>query len=221
MFTGILTAHPQVANATPIDQISGSGTWTTIEPSVLEYSVNSAPLCTYCITATGNWSFSFDLPNTIASNPTFQATNFNFNGGIGGITLENTSGTSYTPYGLINYTGGIAFGSQSFNNDTFSMMTCIPGCNTTGSPFGADLVEITGPNFLSGTNVLIGNTLTQGNFSIGILLDGGLGIGSGSLTISNLSATPEPPTFWLMATGILGMFGWVGFRRGKAFLLRI
>ena len=33
---------------------------------------------------------------------------------------------------------------------------------------------------------------------------------------SNLSATPEPPTFWLMATGILGMFGWVGYRRIKA-----
>lgn len=31
-----------------------------------------------------------------------------------------------------------------------------------------------------------------------------------------LAATPEPPTFWLMATGLLGMFGWVGYRRIKA-----
>lgn len=30
------------------------------------------------------------------------------------------------------------------------------------------------------------------------------------------SPTPEPPTFWLMATGILGMLGWVGYRRRKA-----
>ncbi|EAY57286.1 PEP-CTERM domain protein [Leptospirillum ferriphilum] len=33
---------------------------------------------------------------------------------------------------------------------------------------------------------------------------------------SPVSATPEPPTFWLMASGILGMFGLVGYRKMKA-----
>lgn len=30
------------------------------------------------------------------------------------------------------------------------------------------------------------------------------------------SATPEPPAFWLMAAGLLGMFGWSGYRRIRA-----
>ncbi|MHB1934930.1 MAG: PEP-CTERM sorting domain-containing protein [Leptospirillum sp.] len=47
----------------------------------------------------------------------------------------------------------------------------------------------------------------------------GTGANADSLVLdAGVSATPEPPTFWLMATGILGMFGWVGFRRGKAFI---
>ncbi|AFS52764.1 conserve hypothetical protein [Leptospirillum ferriphilum ML-04] len=52
------------------------------------------------------------------------------------------------------------------------------------------------------------------------LNDGGA-IGNATITVSNIggnggiAATPEPPTFWLMATGILGMFGWVGLRRIK------
>jgi hypothetical protein len=43
---------------------SGSGTWGDSAPS----TPYSAP--------DESWSFSFDLPNPIASNPTFQATDF-------------------------------------------------------------------------------------------------------------------------------------------------
>jgi hypothetical protein len=52
---------------------------------------------------------------------------------------------------------------------------------------------------------------------LGTLLQSGTGtLPTIQYTNGNLSTTPEPPTFWLMATGILGMFGWVGYRRIKA-----
>ena len=48
-------------------QISASGEWGPLTPTVLPWSTRNA-----------SWSFSFDLPNPISRNPTTQVTNFNY-----------------------------------------------------------------------------------------------------------------------------------------------
>ena len=45
----------------------------------------------------------------------------------------------------------------------------------------------------------------------------GTGANADSIVLdAGVSATPEPPTVWLMATGMLGMFGWAGYRKMRA-----
>lgn len=48
------------------------------------------------------------------------------------------------------------------------------------------------------------------------LYDTGLAFAGIEVGGQPISSTPEPSTVWLMATGILGMFGCVGYRRFKA-----
>jgi hypothetical protein len=85
---GALTASRSNADAV----ISGSGTWGATAPVTAE----SAPGDTL--------SFTFDLPNPIATNPTFQATDFSYllNGSLVPVSLEAVVFYPVTEAGLFD-----------------------------------------------------------------------------------------------------------------------
>jgi hypothetical protein len=96
---------------------SGSGTWGDSAPS----TPYSAP--------DESWSFSFDLPNPIASNPTFQATDFvyDLNGSPVSTPLSSVKFFPVANAGLfdLNFSDG---GVVSFYGaDVGSSLTLIPG----------------------------------------------------------------------------------------------
>ncbi len=207
MFFTLLLTIPRVVLATQLIQISGSGTWSSLSSSV----------STIWGSTGGSWSFSFDLPATLSSNPTTQATNFEFNNNSN-FSIENNNFT----YNGTTYPGGVTFWTSGSPESYFSVPVFVPN-NTTSFPdglvFGLTSSSTTGESLLSGLTL---NT-SLGSLSTFLSLDDNLGTGNGFITLTplnnggggGLSATPEPPTFWLMATGILGMFGWVGLRRIK------
>ncbi|WP_143461200.1 hypothetical protein [Leptospirillum ferriphilum] len=214
---GVLLATSQVANATVL--VDATGTWTSVEDTNL--------ISTYGGSGS-NWSFSFDLPNPISTNPTTQATDFTstFKNAPsiietnGSVSLSSSLNPLLTAY---DYTGGVWFNPDSLaiSNTTISQTgSSVNGlalnlCESSCS--GADVFYFTGADILSNTSTLLLGTFS----SMSVSLNDGGAIGNATITVSNIggnggiAATPEPPTFWLMATGILGMFGWVGLRRIK------
>lgn len=68
-------------------------------------------------------------------------------------------------------------------------------------------------NYGASADILFADTI---NFYVQPLTPGASYItasGQTYLPSDNPTATPEPPSFWLMATGILVLFGWTGYRR--------
>ena len=93
--------------------------------------------------------------------------------------------------------------------------------------FGEDTLELvfplpTGSSFLFYQAVIGDNNgaLLDPSISInspqGVSVITASGVNYPSYTPTNIAATPEPPTFWLMATGILGMLGMAGYRKMRA-----
>ena len=90
--------------------------------------------------------------------------------------------------------------------------------------FGEDNIELIFP-LLTGDNVLYYQAVVGGgngalidpsiyiNAPQGVSILAASGANYPTFNPINIAATPEPPTFWLMATGILGMVGWFGYRR--------
>ena len=107
-----------------ISTISGSGTWDVTAPT----SSYSGPGDT--------WSFSFNLPTTLASNPTTEATNFTYllNGVVvpgdpSNITFFDSANLGLFDINFSNIT--VSFFSPT-NTDVGSTLTLVPGMYATG-----------------------------------------------------------------------------------------
>lgn len=94
------------------------------------------------------------------------------------------------------------------NNLEFTAPTNI----STGTGTIADLTfqSIVGQTYvLTVSEGLSGNVLGNASADLTFLI-------GAPISQTPVSATPEPPTFWLMATGILGMLGMAGYRKMRA-----
>jgi hypothetical protein len=152
--------------------------------------------------------------------------------------LEGGSASYYVQSNIFNYNNINIFSSNPGSNVFFSGNMLDWNSPNGGPPnIGSNLITISIPTndiiqnndyipYIMGVSLNIsgiGNNNTDPLISF--IVPPGVTITSGSgynyLNPINpnsnpLAATPEPPTFWLMATGLLGMFGWVGYRRMKA-----
>ena len=145
----------------------------------------------------------------------------------GGYVDSAQKGVDY----LYDYTQGGFSGVPPGNY----LQTCIyhgssyPNCtySNAGTLSGTSVLELTyplpvGDSFFGFSAGIVGQNGATIDPSIYVDIPQGVSIISASgvnyptFNPNNIAATPEPPTFWLMATGILGMFGWAGYRRGKA-----
>ena len=130
-------------------------------------------------------------------------------GSFGGAQMFNSGSIlnppTYGPY--LNYNGETTWGYEFAlpnpgNSFTFSV-TLTTSCGASAPvPYCQASIQDPATLFLP----------------LGTLIQSGTGtLPTIQYTGGNLAATPEPPTFLLMATGILGLFVWAGYRRVKAF----
>jgi hypothetical protein len=150
-----------IANAGPVT-ISGSGTWNAGTPTTA-YSEAGA-----------TWSFYFNLPDPIASNPTTQVTNFTYD-------LNGSLVTSSLPGGVLFFP--VADGGGF---DLFAPVDSSSGASIISLFFPADV----------GSNL----SLVFGSYQASIALNDGELPGSGSGTVN---ITPEPPSIILLGTALL------------------
>jgi hypothetical protein len=144
--------------------VAGSGTWGTLQDyENTPYSVSNE-----------NFSFSFDLPNPIATNPTTQATNFVYilNDVVVAATLSNVQFFSAGEGGFFSLDFADGHNIDLYNTtDVGSSLTLSIG---SWSTFAA----------------IDGGTVGT--------------IGTGTVTISAASAVPEPTPLAMLGAGIVG-----------------
>ena len=175
-------------NVSSANKISfiNSASITNSFPSSLNYGVHGAMDINFFGTYTGNGS-EITIPITYSAN---------FSNGSS--TVQNGS--------------EFFFGSLSSSYNNFNLGFTAPSNISTGTGTIADLnfQSIVGETYvLSVSEGLSGNVLGNASADLTFLI-------GAPISQTPVSATPEPPTFWLMATGILGMFGWVGYRKVRA-----
>jgi PEP-CTERM motif len=133
-FAAVIGAAGNAAAGTVF--FSGSGTWGASAP-VTPYSAPDE-----------SWSFSFDLPNPIASNPTTQATDFvyDLNGSPVSTPLQSIIFFTSGLFNLI-FSDGVAV--SFYGADVGSSLTLIPGTYPAksaiydGAPVGSGTVTLT------------------------------------------------------------------------------
>lgn len=138
------------------------------------------------------WDFSFNLPQTFSpSGNGISVTQIsNFDYSLNGSPVLTPNLSSIKFY---DYGDGGLF-DLSFNN--------------------GDIVS------LYGADVGSSGTLSLGTFYAGIAMNDGSATGSGSVTLSIPSATPEPSTLVLFGTGII-LMGYMASKRKKGLPNRI
>ncbi len=184
--TSDISTSLNVSSANKISFIN-SASITNSFPSSLNYGVHGAMDINFFGTYTGNGS-EITIPITYSAN---------FSNGSS--TVQN--GTEF-------FSGSLVSASSNNLNLVFSA----PSNISTGTGTIADLTfqSIVGETYvLSVSEGLSGNVLGNASADLTFLI-------GAPISQTPVSATPEPPTFWLMATGILGMFGWVGYRKVRA-----
>ena len=169
---GIVTALSVVpaASADPIE-IVGSGTWDA-GTQTTAYSASDA-----------TWSFSFFLPDPIASNPTTQVTDFSY-------YLNGTLVSTTLPGGVLFYPVSEGGGFDLFTDGQ-------SGINVLSLFFPEDI----------GSDLEI----TPGTYQTEIGLNDGLTPGEGTGTITAM--TPEPSSIFLLGSALLLTGGLVYSRR--------
>jgi hypothetical protein len=180
MILALMTVTPAEATV----RLSGAGVWghqTVVTPV-------GAP--------DASWSFSFLLPDTIAENPTFEATDFVYS--LGGIALDTTlEDIEFFPSGA----GGL-----------FDLVFTLDGEERRlelGGPLTDDEGGLDRPDVGSNLTLLLG-TFDAELDSVEPTIT--LGVGVGTVT---LSAVPEPTSWALMIVGF-GMAGGLLRRRWHA-----
>ena len=123
---GLITslAIAPIASATTLMNFSGSGVW------------GSGASTTAYSGASDTWSFSFNLPTTLASNPTTETTNFTYllngvdvPGDPSSITFFNSASLGLFDLNFSNIT--VSFFSPT-NTDVGTTLTLVPGVYSTG-----------------------------------------------------------------------------------------
>lgn len=175
-FITVLAFAP-AANASPF-VFTGSGTWDQGTPTTA-YSEAGA-----------TWQFSFALPDTLASNPTTQATGFSY-------SLNGAAVATSLP-------GGVLFYSVA-NGGGFDLYPTID--NTSG----INVISLLFPSDV-GSNL----SLVPGVFQASIALNDGVAAGSGSGTVT-ISAVPEPSSIILLGTALL-LGSWIIWDRRTEYL---
>lgn len=234
-------------------EVTGSGTWTTFSQGTSTLFDNNGGW-EFSFFLPSNITLSSETNSLTSSGlnfsypglTTYQATNFQLNG----LTpsqdaFVNQSGShsgTFGQYGsgTFTYSGGVTFGTGSTGSGGISdngllFETCLSGCQTDSSKYGPDGFFVSLESGIPSNGILLASsTATTGNSldlftgSIDLNLDGGAGVGTGTMSISEfsgqipgtgpgtLAATPEPGSWLLFGTGILLMVGAV-FRK-KALL---
>ncbi len=161
---GLVLAMLSISTAANAAQavIFGSGTFSDAAPSTATTAPN------------GTWSFSFNLPNPIASNPVYEVTNFSYllNGTPIAIGLSNVKFFNADDGGLFDL---------NFTDTT--------------------QIEYTGTDIGSTLTLLLGTFDANDGTSGSFFGDGGY-IGSGSVTVANVS---EPASLGILALGLAGL----------------
>lgn len=225
-------------------EVTGSGSWTTFSQNTAAVFDNNGgwefsfflpsnitlSSETNSLSSTG---LSFSYPGLT----TYQATNFQLNNlSSSQDAFVNGSGSHSGSFGsfgsgTFTYSGGITFGTGSTGSAGISdngllFETCLSGCQTDPSKYGPDGFFVSLESGIPSNGILLassaattGNSLDLFTGSIGLNLDGGAGVGTGTMSISEfsgqipgtgpgtLAATPEPVSWLLFGTGILLMGG--------------
>ncbi len=122
---------------------------------------------------------------------------------------------------------GITYSSEAGSSEFTMCNSGTNNCINLGNYFGTNNIELIVPlssgssffEFVAGISTGNGGLFDPSiyvDLPQGVSVISASGINYPTYNPNNLAATPEPPTFWLMSTGLLGMFGWVGYRRIKA-----
>ena len=127
------------------------------------------------------------------------------------ITLPISFSANFSNTGTVN-NGNSTFGISISSNTNANFASYTDNNFSTGSGL---LTDLTFPTIAGGEYSLFAYSQLSGDVLGNARVDLTIFIGPPQ-SQSLVSATPEPPTFWLMATGILGMFGWVGYRKVRA-----
>jgi hypothetical protein len=197
-------------NSYPIDATYSTNQGTITSDISTSLIVSSANAISFNNSASITNSFPSSLNYGVKG-----AMDINFNGIYTGNGSEITIPITYSA----NFSNGSStvqngveffFGSLSgaSNNLTFTAPTNI----STGNGTIADLTfqSIVGQTYvLTVSEGLSGNVLGNASADLTFLI-------GAPISQTPVSATPEPPTFWLMATGILGMLGMAGYRKMRA-----
>lgn len=118
-----------------------------------------------------------------------------------------SNGSTTVQNGTEFFFGSLSGTSNNLTNLTFTA----PSNISTGTGTIADLTfqSIVGQTYvLRVSEGLSGNVLGNASADLTFLI-------GAPISQTPVSATPEPSTFWLMATGILGMLGLAGYRNRK------
>lgn len=223
---------PNGGTGTPINTNTGGQSTFVFSPQTsITYPIDaiystSLGAITSDITTQGNIS---NTTGAITFNHTASITNTfptSSNYGVGAYSFINFQG-SFTGNGSeitlpLSFNASFSNNSNAVVNGTSDFFVNISSSNANLASYGINNFG-TGSGFLKDLTfpTVAGDAYTI--FAYSQLSGDVLGNASADLTLligapisqTPVSATPEPPTLWLMASGILGMFGWTGYRRVK------